>query len=179
MHVIHPHIPIDLSDVLKRCLSKRPEHRPRAKDLAGLFESADPASTNTDKALGVDGAPQSALVSFLLEAEKRRVYRAAVAYAAITFLALQVADLVLPPFGAPEWVFRLLVVASLAGFPVAVVLAWVFDLRQGRLLRTDDKSGSFSRMTSRTQRLVFQALGLTLSIVLAAAAAWWLLAPAD
>jgi len=179
LHEIHPDIPIDLSDALKRCLSKKPEHRPRAKDLVGSFEPADSDSTNTDTALGMDSAPQSALISFLHEAKKRRVYRVAMTYAAITFVVLQVADLVLPPFGAPEWVFRPLVVTSLAGFPVAVVLAWVFDLRQGRLLRTDDTSGSFSRKTSRTQRLVLQALGLTLSIVLAAAAAWWLLAPAD
>lgn len=179
LHVVHPDIPIDLSDVLKRCLSKKPEHRPRAKNLARLFEPADSVSTNTVMVLGEDGAPQSALVSFLQEAEKRRVYRAAVAYAAITFVALQVADLVLPPFDPPEWVFRLLVVISLAGFPLTVVLAWIFDLRQGRLLRTNDTSSSFSRKTSRMQRLVLQALGLTLSIVLSAAAAWWLLTPAD
>ena len=178
LHVMHPDVPIDLSDALKRCLSKKPEHRPRAKDLVGLFEPDNTANTNIDTALGVAGASQSALVGFLNEAKKRRVYRAAVAYAAITFVVLQVADLVLPPFDAPEWVFRLLVVTSLTGFPVAVVLAWVFDLRQGRLLRTDDTSGSFSSRTSRTQRLVLQALGLTLCIVLAAVTAWWLLAPA-
>ncbi len=179
LHEIHPDIPIDLSDALKRCLSKKPEHRPRAKDLVGSFEPADSDSTNTDTALGMDSAPQSALISFLHEAKKRRVYRVAMTYAAITFVVLQVADLVLPPFGAPEWVFRLLVVTSLAGFPVAVVLAWVFDLRQGRLLRTDETVGSFSRKTSRTQRLVLQALGLTASIALSAMAAWWFLAPAD
>ncbi len=179
LHVMHPDIPVDLSDALKRCLSKKPEHRPRAKDLEELFESVDPTSTNSDMALGAYSAPQSALVSFLREAKKRRVYRTAMTYAAITFVVLQMADLVLPPFGAPAWVFRVLVVASVAGFPVAVVLAWLFDLRQGRLLRTDETVGSFSRKTSRAQRLVLQALGLILSIALAAMAAWWFLAPAD
>jgi serine/threonine protein kinase len=179
LHVMHPEIPIYFSDALKRCLSKKPEHRPRAKDLEELFESAAPASTKSDMTLGAYSAPQSALVSFLHELKKRRVYRAAVTYAAITFVVLQVADLVLPPFGAPTWVFRLLVVASVAGFPVAVVLAWLFDLRQGRLLRTDAIAGSFSRKTSRTQRLVLQALGLILSIALAALAAWWLLGSVD
>lgn len=179
LHEMHPEIPLDLSDALKRCLSKKPEHRPRAKDLAELFELADPASTNSDLSLGADSTPQSALVSFLHEAKKRRVYRAAVTYAAITFVVLQMADLVLPPFEVSEWVFKLLVVASVAGFPVAIVLAWLFDLRQGRLLRTDETAGSFSRKTSRTQRLVLQALGLTASIALSAMAAWWFLAPAD
>ncbi len=179
LHAMHPDIPIDLSDALKQCLSKKPENRPRAKDLVEVFEPADPASMNSDLSLSADGTPQSALVSFLHEAKKRHVYRAAMAYAAITFVVLQVADLVLPPFEAPEWVFRLLVVASVTGFPVAIVLAWLFDLRQGRLLRTDETAGSFSRKTSRTQRLVLQALGLTLSIALAAMAAWWFLTSAD
>ncbi len=71
----------------------------------------------------------------------------------------------------------ILIVASLAGFPVTVALAWVFDLRQGRLLRTDGASGSFSRKTSPIQRLLLQVLGLGLSIAIAAAMAWWLLAP--
>lgn len=179
LHAMHPDIPIDLSDALKRCLSKKPEHRPRAEGLATVFDPADPASVNSNMALGAGGAPQGALISFLHEAKERRVYRAAVAYAAITFVVLQVADLVLPPFGAPQWAFKFLVIASVAGFPVAVVLAWLFDLRQGRLLRTDETAGSFSHKTSRTQRVVLQAVGLALSIVLAAAVAWWLLASAD
>jgi hypothetical protein len=105
------------------------------------------------------------------------VYRAAAAYAAVTFILLQVADLILPGLGAPDWVFRSGVVASLAGFPVAVVLAWIFDIRQGRLMRTDDMTTSFAQRASPWQRTIMQILGLALSIVVAGAIAWWLLAP--
>ena len=105
------------------------------------------------------------------------MYRAAAAYAAITFIFLQVADLVLPGLGAPEWVFKFCVVAFLAGFPIAVALAWIFDIRQGRLMRTDEMSGSFARRASPLQRVILQVLGLGLSVAIAAAMAWWLLAP--
>lgn len=177
LHKLYPEIPIDLSDALKRCLSKKPEHRPRAKDLADLFESDDSVGPKTNSAPNVDTALQNAFVSFLHELEKRRVYRAAAAYAAITFVFLQVADLVLPGLSAPEWVFRSCVVVSLAGFPVAVALAWIFDIRQGRLTRTDDMSGSFAGRASPLQRAILQVLGLGLSVGIAAAMAWWLLTP--
>ncbi len=177
LHEQHPQIPIDLSDVLKRCLSKKPEHRPRAKDLAELFEDADSVGATTGAAPDAALLPQNAFASFLHELEKRRVYRAAVAYAAITFVFLQVADLILPGLGAPDWLFKFCVVASLSGFPVAVVLAWIFDIRQGRLMRTDETTGSFARRASRLQRMIFQVLGLGLSVAIAVAIAWWLLAP--
>ena len=177
LHVARTDIPIDLSDLLKQCLAKKPQHRPRAKDLVNLFGGANSVGTNGEMPTVADATSPNLLVSFLRELQKRNVYRVAVAYAAITFVALQAADLVLPPFGAPPWAFKLLVVASLSGFPIAVALAWLFDLRQGRLLRTDGTSGSFSRTTSWVQRLLLQALGLSLSIVIAVAMAWWLLAP--
>ena len=177
LHLLDPEIPTDLSDTLKRCVSKKPEHRPRAQDLAELFEGVDPVGATGKMAADSDTAPQNAFFSFLRELEKRRVYRTAAAYAAITYVFLQVADLILPGLGAPDWVFKVCVVASLAGFPVTVALAWIFDIQQGRLTRTDDKSGSFASRASPPQRVILQILGLSLSIAIAAAMAWWLLTP--
>ena len=177
LHVARTDIPIDLSELLKHCLAKKPEHRPRAKDLVNLFGGAKSVGTNGEMPTVADTTSPNVFVSFLQELQKRSVYRVAAAYAAITFVTLQAADLVLPPFGASPWAFKLLVVASLSGFPVAVALAWLFDLRQGRILLTDDTTGSFSRTTSWVQRLLLQALGLGLSIAIAVATAWWLLAP--
>lgn len=62
------------------------------------------------------------------ELKRRRVVRVVVAYAMAVFVVLQVADLTFEPLGLPSWSYRLLVVLSLAGFPVAVALAWAFDL---------------------------------------------------
>ncbi|MDX1495546.1 MAG: hypothetical protein R3253_15870, partial [Longimicrobiales bacterium] len=60
--------------------------------------------------------------------KRRRVVRVAAAYAVAVFVALQVADLTFEPLGLPEWSYRFLLLAAIAGFPVAVALAWALDV---------------------------------------------------
>lgn len=62
------------------------------------------------------------------ELKRRRVVRVVLAYAVTVFVVLQVADLTLEPLGLPAWSYRFLLFLSLAGFPVAVALAWAFDV---------------------------------------------------
>jgi len=172
LHARHPEIPADLSDILKRCLSKKPEHRPGARALADALAGSAPANSSA-----VSEATVGVFASFLKELQKRRVYRAAIAYVAAVYVALQVADLILPALTATSLLYRLIVVASLAGFPVIVALAWVFDLDKGRLSRTDDTSASFTSKGSRMKLVAMRIVGLSLSAVLSAATAWWLLKP--
>ena len=161
----YPELPTSLCDALQRCLSKQPNNRPRASALAGMFEGSASAQSHNER--------QSTLTAFLGELKERKVYRALVAYAAATFLILQVADLVLPPLNAPDWVSRWLVVLTLAGFPVAMSISWVYDLRGGRLTRS--KPPESAKRTRRGLWFLLQIIGLTLSAALAASIAWWLL----
>jgi hypothetical protein len=59
-------------------------------------------------------------------------------------VVLQVADLTLTPLGLPDWSYRFLLILGLAGFPVAVGLAWAFDVTPGtrRRARTWRRAGS-------------------------------------
>jgi len=66
--------------------------------------------------------------SFLAELKRRKVVRVAAVYAATAFVVLQGADLVLPALLLPEWTYRMLVLLTLFGFPVAVALGWVLEL---------------------------------------------------
>ena len=68
------------------------------------------------------------LSRLLSELKRRRVYQVAAAYAVAGFAVLEAADLVLPALPAPAWTYRALVILVLVGFPVVVVLAWVFDI---------------------------------------------------
>jgi tetratricopeptide (TPR) repeat protein len=70
------------------------------------------------------------------EIRRRKVGRVAVAYAAAAFVALQVADIVLPALDTPGWVLTVLVVVAALGFPVAVALAWAFDVTPDGVQRT-------------------------------------------
>lgn len=75
--------------------------------------------------------------TFLSELRRRRVGRVAVAYAIAAWALIQVADVVLPRLAFPEWTVTLLIVVSIALFPVALVLAWIYDV-----VPTDDADAS-------------------------------------
>ena len=65
--------------------------------------------------------------SFLSELKRRQIYRGGVMYVVAGWVIVQVAATVFPYFNIPEWAIRLLVVAILLGFPVALVALWMFE----------------------------------------------------
>ena len=75
--------------------------------------------------------------SFLVELKTRRVYQSAGAYAVIAWSATEILDGVIPRFGWPDWLATLVVILFVTGFPVAMFLAWVFDLTPGGIRRTE------------------------------------------
>ena len=66
--------------------------------------------------------------SFLLELRERKVCRAALIYALTVWLAFQVAEIVFPALGLPEWALAFVVMVGILGFPIALVLAWTFEI---------------------------------------------------
>ncbi|MGH8155071.1 MAG: hypothetical protein ACREP0_07545 [Rhodanobacteraceae bacterium] len=74
--------------------------------------------------------------SWLRELHRRHVFRVAVVYAVVGWLLIQIATQVFPFFNIPNWSVRLLVLLILAGFPVALVLAWAFDATPHGVVRT-------------------------------------------
>src|SRR5207253_1849791 len=71
--------------------------------------------------------------SFFEELKNRRVYRVAIAYAIAGSATVQVVGTVLPIFHAPDWAQQLFVVLIALGFPMALVLAWSFDVEAGTI----------------------------------------------
>jgi TolB-like protein/tetratricopeptide (TPR) repeat protein len=76
--------------------------------------------------------------SFFAELKRRNVYKVAVAYAVVGWLLVQVATQVFPFFEIPNWTVRLVVLAIVIGFPIALVIAWAFELTPEGLKRTED-----------------------------------------
>jgi TolB-like protein/Flp pilus assembly protein TadD len=68
------------------------------------------------------------LVRLSAELKRRRVYPVVAAYAVVAWVLLQVGEVTFGPLGMPDWLMTALVVAVIAGFPITVVLAWVFDV---------------------------------------------------
>ena len=77
---------------------------------------------------------------FLTELKRRNVYKVAIAYGVVAWLLMQVASQIFPFFEIPSWavrLVRLVVLLLILGFPIALVLAWAFDLTPEGLKRTE------------------------------------------
>jgi len=69
------------------------------------------------------------------ELQRRHVVRVGVVYALVAWLLAQVADLVLGNFNAPGWVMQSFLFLLVAGFPVALIIGWAFELTPQGLRR--------------------------------------------
>src|SRR5438093_8735530 len=77
------------------------------------------------------------LEKFFTELKRRNVYKVAVAYAVVAWLLIQVATQVFPFFEVPNWAVRLVVLLIIIGFPIALAIAWAFELTPEGLKRTE------------------------------------------
>jgi len=102
------------------------------------------------------------------EIKRRNVVRVTVTYSVVAWLLAQVAEFAIETFGAPTWALRIFVVFLLLGLPLAVLLAWAFQLTPGGIRKTDSGEGEkeHPRRQTRTVFIVF--------IIIAASFAAWL-----
>jgi TolB-like protein/Tfp pilus assembly protein PilF len=103
--------------------------------------------------------------NFFAELKRRNVYKVAVAYAVVGWLLVQVATQVFPFFEIPNWAVRLIVLLIVIGFPVALAIAWAFELTPGGLRRTEDVDSASSTRQPRKHTWIFVVIvAATLSI---------------
>jgi TolB-like protein/Flp pilus assembly protein TadD len=101
--------------------------------------------------------------SFFSELRRRNVYKVAVAYAVAGWALAQGIAQVFPVFGVPNWIIQLIVLLIVIGFPIALVLAWAFELTPEGLKRTEDVD--LSRPQLKSQAWIYVAvIGAVLSI---------------
>src|SRR6266704_3079167 len=75
--------------------------------------------------------------NFFTELRRRNVYKVAVAYAVVAWLLMQIATQVFPFLEIPNWAIRLVIMLIALGFPIAVIIAWAFELTPEGLKRTE------------------------------------------
>ena len=78
----------------------------------------------------------------ITESRRRRVFRVAAAYAAGAWLLIEVASVIVPVLLLPEWITRAVVLSVLVGFPLAIALAWVFDVTPSGIRRARPDAGT-------------------------------------
>jgi TolB-like protein len=97
-------------------------------------------------------------MSLLAELKRRKVFKVGAAYLVIAWLAVQGASIGFPAFDAPPWALRIFILVALLGFPVTVVMAWVFDVTPEGVTFDPDTSGS-KRLFAAGGLLAMLALG--------------------
>jgi len=76
-------------------------------------------------------------MTFFEELKRRKVFRVAATYAVVAWILMQIGEVTFPALNIPEWVMSTLVVILLAGFPIAVIFAWIFDKTPQGYIKTD------------------------------------------
>src|SRR2546427_1026866 len=93
--------------------------------------------------------------TFFTELKRRNVYKVAVAYAIVGWLLVQVATQVFPFFEIPNWAVRFVVLAIVIGFPIALVIAWAFEITPEGLKRTEDVDRAAAARRPRHRAWIF------------------------
>ena len=102
--------------------------------------------------------------SFFAELKRRNVYKVAVAYIVAGWALAQGIAQVFPVFDVPNWIVRLIVLLIMIGFPIALVLAWAFELTPEGLKRTEDVDATLQTRTKSHIWIYVVIVGALLSI---------------
>jgi len=98
------------------------------------------------------------------ELQRRKVFRVAAVYAIVAWLLIQIAGEILPTFDAPQWVNQTIIFVLILGFPLALILAWAFEMTpQG--IQADAVTHAVPATVQTTDRkLIYAILGLVLLV---------------
>ena len=78
-------------------------------------------------------------MSFIEELKRRKVFRVAASYAVVAFIIMQLVEIVFPIFDFPQWTSQFVIILVLIGFPISVILSWVFDRTPQGYIKTESK----------------------------------------
>jgi len=102
--------------------------------------------------------------NFFAELKRRNVYKVAIAYGVVAWLLIQVATQVFPFFEIPNWVVRLVVLVIIIGFPIALIVAWAFELTPQGLKRTEVADAMPTRPSARRAWIYVVIIGGALAL---------------
>ena len=116
----------------------------------------DKEPSSSSKPSDSTGAPQAGLTAFWAELKRRKVMRVAITYAVVAWLMIQISATVFPQLGIPEWAPRMVTLLLLVGFPIAVIIAWAFELTPDGVKTTkharEDRQGEAASQKQDSKR---------------------------
>ena len=107
---------------------------------------------------------------FIKELRRREVFRTGGLYVGVAWILIEAASIVLPTFDVPEWVFKALLITAFVGFPIALILAWFYDVTDhGVVLDDEEHEAAGSAVSGRLMDFVVigvLAIALSFSVYL-------------
>ena len=97
-------------------------------------------------------------MSLIAELQRRKVFKVGAAYLVVAWLAVQAMSIGFPAFDAPPWALRIFILIALLGFPISVVMAWVFDITPEGV-RFDANTTGSKRLFAVAGLLIVLAVG--------------------
>lgn len=129
----------------------------------------DPVAIDTHSAsiiIGVDNGLQAVDIGLIENLKRRGVLEAALAYLIVGWLLIQVADIVFSQLHLPAWTGTFVTALVIAGFPIALILSWFFEFRDGKaIIHSLSPADARRRRFSRTYLSVVSALATAAVIV--------------
>ncbi len=107
--------------------------------------------------------------NFITELRRRRVFRVAAFYGGIAFVIIQIIDGTFEVMGIPAWVSRMVIIFLVIGFPVSMILAWVFDITDEGIVRTKGRPVDAKR---KSQPLIGNKALATIALAAVLALVW-------
>ena len=100
------------------------------------------------------------------ELKKRKVINSAAIYLATAFVLLQAATIIIPALLIPDWVLSLLVVIAILGFPVVIILSWIYDIGDAGFVKTESERNETVEETQTVGMSKSSMVGILTTIVI-------------
>ena len=98
------------------------------------------------------GPDPNKLTNFWNELKRRKVFRVITMYAATAFIIMEAGDIMLPRLGLPDWTVTFLIVLLIVGFPISIILSWIFDLTPEGVKKTESIKTFHEESSSQIKR---------------------------
>ncbi len=105
------------------------------------------------------------LKNYFEELKRRHVFKSGIAYLIVAWLIAQIASLVLPAFEAPPYILKILLFLLLIGFPVNLVISWIYDVTPEGIKKTKSLDEKSYLKNSRLNKVIVSSLVLVVVVI--------------
>jgi len=105
------------------------------------------------------------LKPYIEELKRRNVFKAGVAYLIVAWLIAQIASIILPTFEAPPWVMKTMLFVLIIGFPINLVISWIYDVTPDGIKKTRSLNERSFLKNKRLNKVIVSALLVTVVII--------------